>query len=137
MPEANRFLLHVLVAVTEHKARIISKRTRVALAAAKARGVALGWAIPSRMEEHRKAARKGAACNVQKASQHAANVIPIIRQIALGGGSLRQIAAELNIRGIKTARHGTWHAATVRNVMERDRCRLQEEELQYALKTPS
>jgi len=120
MPEANRFLLHVMAAVAEHEARMISDRTRAALAAAKARGVALGWAIPARIEEQRQAAQKGAVRNAQKADQHAANVLPIIRQIAARGASLRQIADELNDRGIKTARGGLWYAATVRNIMARD-----------------
>lgn len=120
MPEANRFLLHVMAAVAEHEARMISDRTRAALAAAKARGVALGWAIPARIEEQRQAAQKGAVRNAQKADQHAANILPIIRQIAARGASLRQIADELNDRGIKTARGGLWYAATVRNIMARD-----------------
>ena len=33
--------------------------------------------------------------------------------------SLRQIAAELNARGVKTARGGKWHATTVRNILEK------------------
>ena len=120
MPEANRFLLHVMAAVAEHEAQAISDRTRAALAAAKARGVALGWSIPGRAEEQRQAARKGAERNARKADQHAANVLPIIRQIAAPGASLRQIADELNTRGIKTARGGLWYAATVRNIMARE-----------------
>jgi DNA invertase Pin-like site-specific DNA recombinase len=119
MPEANRFLLHVMAAVAEHEAQAISDRTRAALAAAKARGVALGWSIPERAGEQRQAARKGAERNARKADQHAANVLPVIRQIAARGASLRQIADELNTRGIKTARGGLWYAATVRNVEAR------------------
>lgn len=119
MPEANRFLLHVMAAVAEHEAQAISDRTRAALAAAKVRGVKLGWSMPERKDEQRQASRKGAAKNAQKADQHAANVLPIIRQIAAGGASLRQIADELNARGIKTARGGLWYAATVRNIMAR------------------
>ncbi len=120
MPQANRFLLHVMAAVAEHEAQAISDRTRAALAAAKARGVALGWSIPSRQEEQRQAARKGALRNAGKADQHAANVLPVVNQIAAGGASLRKIAEELNDRGIKTARGGLWHAATVRNLLGRD-----------------
>lgn len=120
MPEANRFLLHVMAAVAEHEGRAISDRTRAALAAAKARGVALGWSMPGRAGEQHQAARKGAERNAQKADQHAANVLPVIRQIAGGGASLRRTADELNARGIKTARGGQWHAATVRNVMARE-----------------
>jgi DNA invertase Pin-like site-specific DNA recombinase len=120
MPEANRFLFHVMAAVAEHEAQAISDRTRAALAAAKARGVALGWSMPERWDEQRQASRKGAAKNAQKACMHAANVLPVIRQIASGGASLRRIADELNARGIKTARGGLWYAGTVRNVIARE-----------------
>ncbi len=120
MPEANRFLLHVMAAVAEHEAQAISDRTRAALAAAKVRGVALGWSMPGRAGEQRHAARKGAESNARKADQHAANVLPVIRQIAARSASLRKIADELNTRGIKTARGGLWYAATVRNVMARE-----------------
>ena len=120
MPEANRFVLHIMAAVAEQEGRAISERTKAALAAAKARGVKLGWSIPERASEQRQAARKGAAVNVARADSHAVTVLPIIEQIRAGGASLRQIAAELNARGMKTARGGSWHATTVRNVLTRE-----------------
>ena len=107
--------LHLPVA--EQEGRAISERTKAALAAAKARGVKLGWSNPERASEQRQAARKGAAVNKARASAHAENVLPVIEQIRAGGASLRQIAAELNARGIKTARGGKWHATTIRNIL--------------------
>ncbi|WP_316016069.1 recombinase family protein [Roseobacter sp. HKCCA0434] len=121
MPEANRFVLHIMAAVAEQEGRAISERTRAALAAAKARGVKLGWAIPERASEQAQASRKGVAANKVRALSHAENVLPVIEQIGAGGASLRQIAEELNFRGVRTARGGKWYASTVRNVLRTSR----------------
>ena len=54
------------------------------------------------------------------ADNHAANVLPIIREIRKAGATtLREIADALNARGVTTSRGGKWYATTVRNVLER------------------
>jgi len=120
MPEANRFTLHIMAAMAEHEAQLVSQRTKAALEAAKARGRALGWSIPSRRGEQAQASLKGVLGNRAKADQHAANVLPVIRDIERAGvTTLQGIAEALNARGIRTARGRRWYASTVRNLLVR------------------
>ncbi len=51
----------------------------------------------------------------------AAGVGPIVGKLRAQGQSLRQIAAELVARGIRTPRGGVWSAAAVRAVLGRVR----------------
>ena len=57
MPGANRLTLHVLAAAAEHERHMIGERTQQALAAAKARGVALGNPEQAKINRARAAAR--------------------------------------------------------------------------------
>ena len=105
MPEANRLTVHILAAVAEHEREAISERTRVALAAKKARGERLGNPRPD--------LPKARASASLRASTFHDNMRPLVRSIAAGGSSLRAVAAELNARSIPTLNGGSWHAATV------------------------
>lgn len=117
MPMANRLTVHVLAAVAEHEREMISQRTKVALAAAKARGTKLGNPNGARALRGRGNAAAVAAIKASAAS-HTARVLPVIAAIrAEGITSLNAIAAELNRRGILTARGGHWYATTVRNTL--------------------
>ena len=55
-----------------------------------------------------------------KADNRASDLLPIIEESkGAGAVSLRQIAAGLNAKGIKTARSGEWSREQVRRVLER------------------
>jgi DNA invertase Pin-like site-specific DNA recombinase len=113
-PDVDPFVLHLYAALAEKERALISGRTRLALAAAKAKGVKLG---NPKIE-----AAQGAAVGAVKAEANraASNVLPIITEIRkTGATTLRAIADALNARGVPTPRGGRWHAMSVRNVLAR------------------
>lgn len=117
MPEADVTMLQMMAVFAEWEARKISERTKAALAAAKDRGQKLGWSMPSRRDQQKPAAQRGAATNKARATQFAANVFPVVESIKKAGIVSRHgIAKALNDRGITTARGGRWYATSVRNI---------------------
>lgn len=108
-PYATRLTLHILAAVAEHEGRMISERTRGALAAAKARGVALGSPICKDTVVLARAAHSA------KARAQAQNTVAVIRDIQRSGiVALAHIARALEARGVKTPRGGiSWQAGQV------------------------
>jgi len=114
MPHANRTMLQMMAVFAEHEREMISKRTKEALSAAKARGVRLGSPTPT------KGSAVGNAIKKAQADQFAENVLPIIADIQRAGiTALRGTATALDARGIKTARGNTWSANAVRRVLIR------------------
>jgi DNA invertase Pin-like site-specific DNA recombinase len=119
-PQANRLTIHILAAVAEHEAKMISERTKAALAAARARGVKLGGDRHShKLTDGARA--MGRAVIADRARQRAADIARTIEALRTAGPtSLRGIAAELNNRGIPTATGtGAWQAAQVSRVLAR------------------
>src|ERR1700675_1074217 len=112
--DVDPFILHLFAALAEKERSMIATRTKAALAAAKARGVQLGG--PKLAQ-----ARQSAVASIKAlADHHAANVLPVIREIQrTGSKSLHQIADALNARGITTPRGGAWYAKSVSNVLAR------------------
>ena len=109
MPEANRFMLHVMAAVAEHEREMISQRTRAALAAAKVRGIRLGNPRPDTTRMR--------AAVVARVTNFRASVLPTLKALHGEGLSLREVATELNARGISAPRGGAWHATSVRSLL--------------------
>ena len=112
--DVDPFILHLFAALAEKERAMIATRTKAALAAAKTRGVVLGGPKLAEARERAVATNKGLA------DAHAANVLPVIREIRRAGAtSLHQIADALNARGITTPRGGHWYAKSVSNVLAR------------------
>ena len=116
-PQANRLTVHILAAVAEHEAAMISARTKAALNAAKARGVKLG--NPANLCRQLDGSAKGNAAKTAKAVKRAADLLPVIAPLKADGASLRQIADGLNRCGVSAPRGGEWTAVAVKRILDR------------------
>ena len=127
IPNADPFMLHIYAAVAEQERTKISERTKVALAAAKARakvalaaakarGVKLGnphgpKPFTAEMQQ------QGVAALRQQADARARQLNEIFAEYA--GESANATAKALNDRGLPSGRGGKWTARSVINVRAR------------------
>jgi DNA invertase Pin-like site-specific DNA recombinase len=107
--DADPFMLHLYAALAEKERRLISIRTKDALAAAKKRGVALG--------KHGRDVL--APANREAAQKRAMAISDTIKTKIEAGKSLRVITAELNAEGVPTAKGGSWHLTSVKRLVDR------------------
>jgi DNA invertase Pin-like site-specific DNA recombinase len=121
MPEANDLTVGIMALVAQAEREAISRRTKEALAVAKARGVKLG--NPNGASALRRAGKGGAPLRAavrRNADRHAQDLAPVLEDLRSAGvTSLRAVAAALNDRGMLTRRGGRWHVSNVRNLFSR------------------
>jgi len=122
MPNIDHFGIHILAAVAEQEAKMISKRTKAALAAAKKRGVRLG--NPNNWEGVREKAKQA---REENARSFAMKVWPQMERIIHNGAStFEAIADELNHFNIKARKGGKWYPATVQRTLSHLEIRLKD-----------
>lgn len=117
LPEASKFILHIMAAVAEQEAHAISDRTRAALQAAKARGIQLGAANAACRNLTVDARLRGAVCTSKRAAAHYAEILPLVRELRNRGLSLRAIARRLADAGPATRSGRPWSATQVRRII--------------------
>ena len=113
--DADPFMLHLYAALAEKERRLISERTRAALAAKRIAGAKLG--NPANAPA---AARLGREAQIATADRFTAELLPMIAAIKAGGATtLDAMTTALNARGIRSPRGGRWHASSVSNLLAR------------------
>jgi DNA invertase Pin-like site-specific DNA recombinase len=113
--DADPFMLHLYAALAEKERRLISERTKAALAVRKANGATLG-----NRTNIREAGQIGRSSAIAAANEHARSLLPVLRAIRTEGAqSIGTITEALNERRISTARGGRWHVSSVANLLAR------------------
>jgi DNA invertase Pin-like site-specific DNA recombinase len=121
MPEANRLTIGIMALVAEQEREAISKRTKEALAAAKARGVQLGAyrdGVYVGGKGNADTARNASEARTVRFHANAVDKLPLLKRYDPDGSmSLRAIADIFNRYGVKTVSgRGTWSAGSVRRL---------------------
>ncbi|MCB4863219.1 recombinase family protein [Sphingobium sp. PNB] len=118
MPEANELTIHIMAAVAQAERKAISKRTKEALAAAKARGTKLGGSRGN-LDDLRKGPAVSAMVRAKASMERASKVYRHIEALqAAGIITLRPIADKLNSAGITTPRGGQWGPSQVKRILD-------------------
>nr|WP_287412374.1 recombinase family protein [Pseudodesulfovibrio sp.] len=119
MPEANEMTIQIMAVMAQQERKMISQRTKAALAAAKERGVKLGnphGAIY--IKDHGNAeAVEQIKRDAQNRAEDLSDVVEDIRNNGIT--SIRGITNELTARGINTPRGGKWHPTSVARLLKR------------------
>ena len=113
-PHATNLTLHIMAAVAEEEARLISIRTKAALAAAKERGVKLGTHSKVLNEESKRKADSFAKSLSSSIKEAVIETFKMHKRT-----SYRSIADVFNRKGLKTDRGGKWHGNTIQRACER------------------
>tara|TARA_R110000782_G_scaffold166749_1_gene258693 strand:- start:34 stop:741 length:708 start_codon:yes stop_codon:yes gene_type:complete len=118
MPMANTLTIRMMSILAAEEARLVSERTRQALAARRERGLPLGGNNPNIGKFSALAAASSATARAASARQRARDLLPVIEDIKCSGrASLAKIAGGLNDRGIPTPRGARWQPQSVRNLL--------------------
>ena len=115
MPEANSLTIHIMAALAEYESKMISQRTKDALAAAKARGVKLGNPQNMTAAAQRKSVRSKIA-TARDAYRPVYGYISLLRE---QGTSYRLIARRLNDEGHMTRTGAEFSPMTVYRIVQR------------------
>ena len=110
--DTDPYILHLYAALSEKERKLISQRTRDALATKKNAGALFG-----NRTNLAEAQAKGRAANVASSSAFALRMMPVIENLKAGGMSMNAIAGHLNTMNAPTMRGGRWTAKAVSRVI--------------------
>lgn len=110
MTSMTTLTFHILCAVAEEEARLISERTKAGLAVAKSRGVKLGSARPGHWDgrEHLRGCPRGS--KVAPVNQ---TLVTQCKQLRISGRNYQEIADLINAQGHRAPRGGKWTKSQV------------------------
>lgn len=109
--DTDPFILHLYAALSEKERKMISQRTRDALAPM------VGTGRLGNKSNLKVAQAKGRAGNVAASVAFSGRVMPLVGRLKAGGLSMNSIAGQLNASNLPTMRGGQWTAKAISRVV--------------------
>ena len=121
--DADNFQIHLFASLAQKERDWISQRTKAALQAKKERAQRDGVELKLGNRTNLPVAQaKGVTTIKTNADNYATNLHDLITGYQPQGKSLNEMARQLNIIGVATARGGRWYAKSVSNLVARLEC---------------
>ena len=116
MPTANRLTIHIIAAIAENEAALISQRTKAALAEKKKQGIKLGNPYNNGLTE--KSIAKGMNIRQENARNNDRNkqAATLILSLRNNGAKWSEIVNQLNANGFKTRRECEFDITAVKRL---------------------
>ena len=116
MPSANRLTIHIIAAIAENEAQLISQRTKAALAEKKKQGIKLG--NPQNNGLTSNSIAKGMNIRKENALSNERNkqAGTLILSMRNNGAKWSEIVSQLNANGFKTRRNCTFDITAIKRL---------------------
>jgi DNA invertase Pin-like site-specific DNA recombinase len=119
MPEANQLTIGIIAVMADYESKLISERTKVALKAAKARGVTLG--NPKLNQVRNDDTSKARSIWAEQSQSRNSELLGVINELIAkhGNQSTRKLAGLLNEAGYTTARGKQFTSTQVHRLLNK------------------
>ena len=119
-PHANRMTIQIIAVMAEQESRLISERTKAAMAAMRARGIPHNSNRRLTPAEMARGQRASAIARRARTKEAYADLVPSVVEMRERGLSIYQVCDELNGQGQRNQRGLTWQPAAMAAFLRRE-----------------
>jgi len=119
MPSANRLTIHIISAIAENEAQLISQRTKAALAEKRKQGIKLGNPQNNGLTSNSIAKGMKIRCENALCNEHNKQAGTLILSLRNNGAKWIEIVNQLNANGFKTRRECAFDITAVKRLYAR------------------
>ena len=119
-PHANRMTIQIIAVMAEQESRLISERTKAAIAAMRARGIPHNSNRRLTREEMARGQKASAIARKVRTKEAYADLVPLVVEMRERGLSIHRVCAALNAQGQSNQRGLPWQSSAMARFLRRE-----------------